>query len=64
MGRGRPLARAWRSKITPTGRWAPPANAHARCVGRELGGKRGGDKYAVRNRFTAASKSCARGGGA
>lgn len=58
MGKGRLLARAMKSKITPFGRWAPPANAHARCVGVELGGQTGGGTAGVRSRFTAASKKC------
>ncbi len=58
MGRGRPLARAWRSSITPTGRWAPRPNSHARCVGTELMGKSGGGRGGVRARFIAATKSC------
>lgn len=58
MGKGRFLARAWRSKITPTGRWAPRANARARCMGNHLAGKTGGGKAGVRERFVAASGSC------
>ena len=58
MGKGRFLAHAMKSKITPFGRWAPPANAHARCVGAELFGKKGGGRNGVRERFTAASKKC------
>lgn len=58
MGKGRTLARAMHSKITPLGRWVAPANSHARCVGSELRGKKGGDRSAVKNRFTDASKSC------
>ena len=60
MGRGRTLGRAMNSKITPPAgsRWAPPANSHARCVGSELRGKKGGGADGVINRFTAASKAC------
>ncbi|KKM76825.1 hypothetical protein LCGC14_1376160 [marine sediment metagenome] len=58
MAKGRPLMQALRSRVTPTGRWAPPANAHARCVGRELYGKKGGGRMGVIDRFTKASKAC------
>lgn len=58
MGKGRTLAHAMKSKITPFGRWCPPANAHARCVGADLYGKKGGGRQGVRSRFTAASKGC------
>jgi len=58
MGKGRPLMTALKSKITPFGRWAPPANAHARCVGAALYGKTGGGRMGVRERFTEASKKC------
>ena len=58
MGKGRFLAHAMKSKITPFGRWAPPPNAHARCVGAELEGKKGGGRSGVRTRFTSASKGC------
>lgn len=58
MGKGRTLAHAMKSKITPFGRWVAPANAHARCVGAELFGKKGGGRQGVRQRFTAASKGC------
>ena len=37
MGKGRFLAHAMKSKITPYGRWCPKPNARARCMGRELG---------------------------
>lgn len=39
MGKGRFLTHAAHSKITPPAgsRWAPKANARARCMGRELG---------------------------
>lgn len=58
MGKGRLWGSAMKSKVTPTGRWAPPPNRHARCVGVALGGHDGGGKAGVRNRFTAASKEC------
>ena len=58
MGKGRTLAHAMKSKITPFGRWVAPTNAHARCVGAELFGKKGGGRQGVRQRFTAASKGC------
>ncbi len=58
MGKGRPFGRALHSNVTPMGRWAPKANAHARCVGVKLIGQRGGGIAGVRQRFTAASKSC------
>ncbi len=58
MGKGRTLAHAMKSKITPFGRWVAPANAHARCVGAALFGKTGGGPSAVRIRFTEASKKC------
>ena len=58
MGKGRLWESAMKSKVTPTGRWAPPPNGHARCVGVALGGKNGGGKSGVRQRFTLASKEC------
>ncbi len=58
MGKGRYLAHAMKSKITPFGRWAPPANKHARCVGTKLFGQTGGGRNGVRERFTSASKAC------
>jgi len=58
MGKGRFWAHALRSKVTPLGRWAPPPNSHAICVGTELYGKTGGGRNGVRTRFIAASKSC------
>ena len=60
MGKGRTLGRAVHSKVTPPAgtRWAPPANAHARCVGAELRGKTGGGQPGVWSRFTNASKAC------
>ena len=56
MGRGRFGV----GKIVPPRgwRWAPPANAHARCVGMELLGKKGGGTAGVRTRFAEASKKC------
>ena len=58
MGRGRSFAG---HKIVPPkgSRWAPKPSAHARCVGRQLLGKRGGSRAEVRSRFSAASKACA-----
>lgn len=58
MGKGRLLGHAMKSRITPFGRWAPPANPHARCVGAALYGKTGGGRMGVRERFTEASKKC------
>ncbi len=58
MGKGRLWGSAMRSKVTPTGRWAPPPNGQARCVGRQLQDKDGGGKGGVRSRFTTASKAC------
>ena len=60
MGKGRILSHVAHSRVTPPAgsRWAPPANAHARCVGAELYGKKGGGRQGVRQRFTAASKAC------
>lgn len=60
MGKGRTLGQAMHSKVTPPAgmRWAPPANAHARCVGAELFNKRGGGRPGARTRFTEASKAC------
>ena len=60
MGKGRLLSHAAHSKVTPPAgsRWAPPANAHARCVGAKLFGQKGGGRNGVRERFTAASKAC------
>lgn len=58
MGKGRTLTHAFKSKITPFGRWVAPANSHAICVGAELFGKMGGGRNGVRVRFTAASKAC------
>ena len=60
MGKGRTLGAAMRSRVTPPAgmRWAPPANAHARCVGTALYGKTGGGRSGVRERFTEATKKC------
>jgi len=60
MGKGRILSHAAHSRVTPPAgsRWAPPANAHARCVGAALYGKTGGGRSGVRERFTEASKKC------
>ena len=60
MGKGRLLSHAAHSKVTPPAgsRWAPPPNAHARCVGAKLFGQKGGGRNGVRERFTAASKAC------
>lgn len=60
MGKGRTLSKAMHSKVSPPAgmRWAPPANAHARCVGQKLLGQRGGSRADVRARFTSASKAC------
>lgn len=58
MGKGRIMARAVRSKITPLGRWVPPANSHAVCVGMVLDGKTGGHRGDVKARFIKATKGC------
>ncbi len=60
MGKGRLLSTAMRSKVAPPPgfRWVAPANAHARCVGTELRGKKGGGRDGVISRFTSASKKC------
>jgi len=58
MGKGRLWTTALKSRVTPTGRWAPPANSHAICVGSELYGKNGGGRMGVRARFITATKSC------
>jgi len=42
MGKGRTLSHAFKSKITPFGRWCPKPNARARCMGREM---RAGKKF-------------------
>lgn len=61
MGKGRRLAHAMRSKITPFGRWVAPTNSHAICVGAKLFGKTGGGRPSVKQRFTVASKDCSAG---
>ena len=53
MGKGRYLAHAMRSKITPFGRWVPKPNARARCMGQALRGGSGG----IAN-FIKASDTC------
>lgn len=58
MGKGRRWAYALKSKVTPLGRWAPPANSHAVCVGLALDGKKGGGKSGVKTRFIEATKAC------
>ena len=60
MGKGRTLGHAMRSRVSPPAgmRWVAPANMHARCVGRELAGKRGGDP---RSRFASTSRGCLKG---
>ncbi len=58
MGKGRYLAHAMKSKITPFGRWVPKTNSHAICVGAALYGQKGGGRAGVRERFTKASKAC------
>ena len=60
MGKGRPFAQALKSRVTPFGRWAPPPNSHAICVGMKLFGQKGGGRQGVKTRFIAASKGCAR----
>lgn len=61
MGKGRLWTRALKSRVTPTGRWAPPANPHAVCVGMKLYGQKGGGRQGVKSRFINASKGCSRG---
>ena len=58
MGKGRLWGRALKSKVTPTGRWSPPPNARARCMGNKLSGQKGGGKAGVRGRFVEASDGC------
>lgn len=58
MGKGRLWVRALKSRVTPTGRWAPPPNHHAVCVGMKLYGKTGGGIQGVKTRFVEASKAC------
>ena len=53
MGKGRTLAHAMKSKITPFGRWCPRPNARARCMGMKLEGGSGG-----RAAFMSASDAC------
>jgi len=62
MGKGRAWTSALKSKVTPTGRWAPPPNMLAKCVGMVLDGKKGGTRGDVKKRFTKASKGCAASG--
>lgn len=59
MGKGRIMSRAVKSKITPLGRWCPPTNSHAVCVGMVLDGKAGGGRMGVKTRFIKATKGCA-----
>jgi len=54
MGKGRYLAHAMRSKITPFGRWCPKPNARARCMGMALRGGSGDPKA----NFVKASGPC------
>ena len=58
MGKGRTLAHAMKSKITPFGRWCPKPNARARCMGQKLYGQTGGGRPGVRTRFMDASGGC------
>lgn len=58
MGKGRVFSRALKSRVTPTGRWAPGPNARARCMGNKLSGKTGGGRAGVRTRFVEASGGC------
>ena len=58
MGKGRLWPRALKSRVTPSGRWAPKANSHAICVGMKLFGKTGGGIQAVKTRFIEATKAC------
>jgi len=58
MGKGRIMSRAVKSSITPLGRWCPPANSHAICVGMVLDGKTGGGRSGVKTRFVKATKGC------
>jgi hypothetical protein len=57
MGKGRTLAHAMRSRVSPPAgmRWVAPANDHARCVGMQLSGKSG---MGQRARFITATKFC------
>lgn len=61
MGKGRAWARALKSKVTPTGRWAPGPNARARCMGNvlsKMGSPGKGQKAKVRENFLTASGQC------
>ena len=53
MGKGRTMAHAMKSKITPFGRWCPKPNARARCMGRKMSGVEG-----PRMNFFEASGAC------
>ncbi len=60
MGRGRIGVH---KIVPPIGwRWAPKANARARCMGNELTGKKGGGRAGVRARFVTASDACRKAG--
>lgn len=61
MGKGRVWSSALRSRVTPTGRWAPKANHHAVCVGMALHGKAGGGRNGAKMRFIEASRVTCRG---
>jgi len=63
MGKGRTLGHAMRSRVSPPAgmRWVAPANDHARCVGAELFGKKGGGQAGVRQRFRLTTKACQKG---
>jgi hypothetical protein len=63
MGKGRTLGHAMRSRVSPPAgmRWVAPANGHARGVGAELFGKKGGGRAGVRQRFSSVSKACQKG---
>lgn len=56
------MSRAVKSKITPLGRWVPPTNSHAVCVGMVLDGKKGGGRSGVKSRFVKATKGCKESG--
>ena len=62
MGKGRLYFTAMKSKITPTGRWAPKPNARARCMKVELLGKVGGKREGQLARFMSASSVCKKTG--
>lgn len=53
MGKGRTMAHAMKSKITPFGRWVAKPNARARCMGNLLYKGKGG-----RQAFLDASDKC------